>query len=481
MAKTKDPLGSGGEGSGESRISEFTGDRPSRIKTEIEQTRASMDRIIDALGAQLNQFNPRSLLDDMTAFFRSDDLKSDVRRFAAGAARQALKAIKEHPVPSALAGAGIAYLAFFEESEKKKTWKRREAELAETGVSRYEAGRARPEYTEVEEAALRGPTEEPGEAARAGAASYGRAEAPETSVRQESRGEPGIMRRARDRMSGMAESVQGAAGGVSEKMKGAASSTGGTMKSTASTATEKTRGTASMAAGKMKGAAAATVHGIREMASSMAHKMGQVTGRASSGTGKMGGRAGPKAREVGQSLRGRATEAGHMARARATDVGHQLRRGYDYGRNRAMEVADEHPLAVSAALAGLGILIGLALPRTRSEDRLVGSKADHLKRRAKTTGREMVERGMHIAQTTAEETIDEARRQGLTPSAIADKAKQAASELKGAASDVAQREQLTPGALTDKAKAVAEHARETAQQEMGQPQEQPKNLQETKV
>jgi hypothetical protein len=85
---------------------------------------------------------------------------------------------------------------------------------------------------------------------------------------------------------------------------------------------------------------------------------------------------------------------------------------------------------------------------------------------------------MHVAQVTAEEAVDEAKRQGLTPGALVDKAKRVASELQTAAKDVAQREEIHPSSIGEKVKAVAEHAKETAKQELDQQQ---KSLQETNV
>jgi uncharacterized protein YjbJ (UPF0337 family) len=459
MAKAKDPLGAGGTDPRESRITEFVDDRSSRIKSEIERTRASMDRTIEALGAQLN---PRYLFDDILGFFRSDDLKSDMRRVAFDTVRKTLQKIREHPVPSVLAGAGLAYLMFLEEGKEKKRIRKREAELAAAGLSGYEVSRAGPQYAGFTEESLGPCSDEPGRVSESGIATAVSEAAGEGGEREAG---PGPMQRAKEKMSDVAESA------------------GGKMKETASRATDKVKHTASTVAEKMKGGASNVTSAIREMVSGAAHKVGDVAGITSAKAGELGGQAGHKARELSHQVRDRASEAGEKVRAGASDLKRQVRRGYDYSRDRAAEITDEYPLAVGAAMLGLGMLVGLMLPRTRSEDKLIGKRSDQLKRRAKLTGKEMVDRGMQIAQTTAEEAINEAKRQGLTPSAVADKAREAAAELKGAATGVAQREQLTPQDLAEKAKAVAEHTKETAQQELNQQkeQEQPKNLQETKV
>jgi hypothetical protein len=150
----------------------------------------------------------------------------------------------------------------------------------------------------------------------------------------------------------------------------------------------------------------------------------------------------------------------------------QVRHGYDVSKEKAAEVFDEFPLAVGAAIAGLGLLVGLTLPRTRREDEIMGEKSDALKLR----GREAIHRGIQVAQVTAEETIDEAKRQGLTAEAITGKAKRIASELTDKATEVAQREEVTPEQLGDKVKAVAEHAKDVAKEEIKQ-----SSLQESNV
>lgn len=448
MVKAKDPIGNGGTGQAESRISSHAEERSSsQIKADIEQTRAQMDRTVNALSEQLN---PRHLLDDVLDFFRSGELREDARRFAGRAARKAFEQIKEHPVPSALAGAGLAYLIFLEGS---KASRRREERLIHEEELPSESELA---YAEIE-ADVYGCPEPAG--ASPDVTSYVSGQSSETEPGLEEESGPGMAERAREKVAEAAASMKETAGSAAEKAIRRA-------KESSSGATEKVKRTASDAAGKVKHSAAVASEKMREVASSTAHKMSDMAGKASAKAAELAASTSEKARRIGSDLRGGAVEAGHK-------VGDQVRRGYDYGRDRAAEISDEYPLAAGAALMGLGMLLGLALPRTRREDKMIGAKSDQLKHRAK----HLVDRGIHAAQATAEQAIDEAKQQGLTPSAVTEKAKHVISDLKGTVADKLQQEEMAPQQVADKAKTIAEHAKEKAQQEF----QQQSNLHETKI
>jgi len=402
-----------------------------------------MDETMNAIGEQLST---RHLLDKFLDLFRTEEGKSEIRRVARQAGRKTIEKIKEHPIPSAMVGAAIGYLIFMED---------REEELAEKLGKRFRRaiGREKADVSsfldEEEACRMAGET--------SSVVTYVSGSEAVTDMDTEEISGEGMAARAKGKLAGAAGAVKDAAGSAKDRVSDAA----GVIKDKTSTV-----------AAKVKESASSAAHGIRNAASSAvssaAHKVGDAACSASAKMSDLAGMAGEKARQFGTHVRSGVVEAGHIVRARADNIGHQVRQGYNYGRERAVEMSDEHPLAVGAALLGLGVLVGLSLPRTRPEDEFIGDRADQLKRRAKTKGREAINRGMHVAQVTAEQTIDEAKRQGLTPSSIIDKARHVAAELKDAAGGIAQREELTPDQLGDKVKAVADRAKETARQEIGQ-------------
>ena len=73
----------------------------------------------------------------------------------------------------------------------------------------------------------------------------------------------------------------------------------------------------------------------------------------------------------------------------------------------------------------------------------------------------MVERGKHIAEATAAAVTEEAQKQGLTPSGLAEHAQNLASKVR----EDAREEGMTPGSMKEKVGSVVERAKETATEE----------------
>ena len=140
-----------------------------------------------------------------------------------------------------------------------------------------------------------------------------------------------------------------------------------------------------------------------------------------------------------------------------------LRRGYQTGRRSFEDALNEYPLAVSVAAMAAGVLTGLLLPGTRTEDELMGEQAARLKEQAKDTGQDLVDRGKQVASTTLNAVAGEAQQQDLTPGSLAEKVKHVARDVVDTAKESARREGLTD--VADKAKSVAQHGRDVAKDE----------------
>ncbi len=309
--------------------------RSSRIKADIAETRADMDDTMQRLGERLR---PRSLLDDFFDLFRDGGEGRPVAEYG----KRALEKIKEHPIPAALVGAGLAWLIL--------------------------------ESSESDDASA-----EPDE--------------------------PGAWARARIRVDEARERVSEAAGSVRQK----ASDISDAASDWATWARQSLAGTAETA---------------REAATSAASRAGQWTAQA----------------------------------------GAAMKRG----REAAAHTADEYPLAVGAGVLALGVLTGLLLPRSRSEDRWLGEHADELKRRARDTGEDLLARGKQVVSETANDMAQEARRQGLAPSELAERAKRVVSETTARTSEAARNEGLSPDELGEKVRHVVETGKEKLKSEIGQ-------------
>jgi len=75
---------------------------------------------------------------------------------------------------------------------------------------------------------------------------------------------------------------------------------------------------------------------------------------------------------------------------------------------RVSDAFDKHPLAIGAIGVMAGALIAALLPRTQTEDELIGSSSDELWSKAREAGGEAVTRVRQVASQVAEQAIDAA-------------------------------------------------------------------------
>jgi gas vesicle protein len=203
------------------------------IRQEIERTRAGMDQTVEAIGQRLT---PGQIVDDIWGRMRHTDAPSVIG-----------DAVREHPLPLALVGAGLAWLAYDRMSETEGERLRRK--YGDIGPGTYEPaeGRAGP-YLGDE-------------------LGFGE---------DENRG-------IGERVHGAADSVRNAASGVGSKVSDAASTVGSKVSEVASGARERVSGAASTVGDRATDA--------RAWASDRAHRAGEAASRARERAGEMAGRA----------------------------------------------------------------------------------------------------------------------------------------------------------------------------------------------
>ncbi len=386
------------------------------IRKDIAHTRSEMDETIDELGERLQ---PRQLLDEALDWWQSTRPRrgGDGRR-AMGSlqsiGKAALQQVREHPVPSLLIGAGIAWLLFGEEQEDEHLVRsrRRHTELdpdIQAGIhsgSVVDARTGEPygedayeDFEAREIAAMQGEAQEP----------HGQSTAAEKAG--------SMARRAKEWSQRTKEGVQAAASSVREGIGGAA--------------------------GGASRAARSAASGSRRAA------------------GRAGGWASAARRRAGRSSR----SVAHQAQQGYATVAHTAQQGYATTTERFAELSEDYPLAVGAGFFAAGLLSGLALPSTTSEDRLVGPISDDVRHRASEMGKELVERGQEVVEATTAAAMEEAEAQGLMPQQLGEKAKHAAERLQQSVGDAAREEGLSPGQVQDKVAQVGRHARDTALEE----------------
>ena len=401
-----------------------TGGSTGEIRDDIRRTRAEMDQTVDRLAERLR---PRHLIDDLIEVVRGKVTGPGSPGAAAsgGGSSSAtamdeakhygsaiLGSLKNHPMPAALIGAGLAWLLFdqardgsggdsgggvrhYGRAGRPGLW--RDEDLREYSGSFVDARTGRPyddsygdEYRRTAEYQRRF-----GGGGGTGAASGGS-------------GGPGMLEKAKDAVSGVGEKIADAAGSVKDSVAGAAGSVKDSVTGAAGSARDALSGAASSAA-------------------DMGRRAGGWSGSA-----------------YDTSRRG-------------------MRQGYDRSRQGFEQALNEYPLASAAAALAAGVLTGLLLPGTRAEDRVMGEQAQRLKDQAKDAGHDLLDRGKEAASNTANAVAGEAQRQGVTPGSLVEKVKHVAQDVADAARESARREGLDD--LGEKAKSLAQHGRDVAKDE----------------
>jgi ElaB/YqjD/DUF883 family membrane-anchored ribosome-binding protein len=146
--------------------------------------------------------------------------------------------------------------------------------------------------------------------------------------------------------------------------------------------------------------------------------------RAPDGRTSLGRRIADRTAKVREKVSGAAvevTELGTTAKRRMQEQTERARGGLE-------QMMEENPLALVAGAAILGLALGLALPETRREHRLMGARRDQLADRVQTTA----ERVKDAAAEAGREVAPELR------SSLEDAAATVGQQVKESASPVAQ-------------------------------------------
>jgi hypothetical protein len=175
------------------------------------------------------------------------------------------------------------------------------------------------------------------------------------------------------------------------------------------------------AADTVKGAASGAADSVRHAASTARDK---VSGAA-------------------DSVRDSASHLGERARIKAQNLRYKTRYQARQAQTSFWETMERNPLAVGVATLALGVVAGLTLPSTRREDELMGETRDRLLQDAKEKGREVLDKGKHVASTAMDTLKHEVEHQGLTPEGLAEKVKAVGREAKHAVQEEARNQNLT--------------------------------------
>lgn len=134
--------------------------------------------------------------------------------------------------------------------------------------------------------------------------------------------------------------------------------------------------------------------------------------------------------------RDRYSRGAHWVSDTYDEAARYSRRGY----RKTSEFVEENPLMVGVIGLAAGLVIGALLPITRRENQYFGPWRDDLRDRGYRYGRDAVERARHIAEEGYRAGYEEARRRGMTPSQMAENARDVGRASKEGASETASKE-----------------------------------------
>jgi ElaB/YqjD/DUF883 family membrane-anchored ribosome-binding protein len=159
-------------------------------------------------------------------------------------------------------------------------------------------------------------------------------------------------------------------------------------------------------------AASDTASGIREGIGSTAESLKRTAG------------------QVGDTLTGyseaigeQVAETAEQARQRASQTAGELK-------NKATSLVNEQPLLVAAIGLAVGAVVAAMLPSTQTEDELVGQASDAVKNAVGEVVSDKFEAATTAVGKVVEEAQNVAQREGLTPSAAGDIARDLGDKLK---------------------------------------------------
>jgi ElaB/YqjD/DUF883 family membrane-anchored ribosome-binding protein/uncharacterized protein YoxC len=344
------------------------------IRSEIEHTRSEMSQTIDAIQDRLS---PRRLVQEAQETVREATVgkaermmtdASDAATEMVGSAGDTARgfgtglvdAVRRNPVAALVTGVGLGWLFMSARKGEEDDYDRYYRE----GASRA-AGRAA--YYPPYGARPTGTTSS-GYGRGYSGTGYGRGYSGGRYATGYARGY-GDYEYDEDRDGGMVDRVGSAASDVQDRASEMASRAGDKLSNTASNVADRVSGTTS-----------------------------QVQDRASELADQVQDRAGELTGQVRENL----DEWTDMAQERFYDA----RSEYD-------RMLEENPLAVGAVALALGVAVGMALPSTPHEDRMLGPARDRLMDQAQEVAQDTAEKVQRVVGEVQNTAKEEAQKQGL--------------------------------------------------------------------
>jgi ElaB/YqjD/DUF883 family membrane-anchored ribosome-binding protein len=153
---------------------------------------------------------------------------------------------------------------------------------------------------------------------------------------------------------------------------------------------------------------------------SLGDRVGSATGQAKDKVGDVTGQAKDTVTDAASQAKEKVGQFADQAQDQVGEWGGQVQYGARQAKSRFDQTLYENPLAVSAAAVALGLAVGMSLPETPFEDKLMGEARDSVMDKAQATAQETMQKvgqvAQQVQQTATETAKDAAQKQGLVGS-----------------------------------------------------------------
>jgi hypothetical protein len=441
------------------------------IRAEIDRKRSQMTEKIDTIQDRLSPDNLKLQAQTMVQDIiqeSTDAIIDFARTGSQQAGRTLIETIKANPLPSAVIGVGLGWLAMNMMKTQSDQGQSDRYGYQGTYGSMYDRSQVEfgPEYSSgpgfsgsYGSSYTGAPGRGMGQRAMTGArvpytGEYGYDEEwhnnpdvhPDNMFQREDEGSIG------DKLGKVGDAAKSAVGKVGEAAQNIAGGVAGAAQSAA--------GSVTGAAGSMADAAQDTAGRVGDAAQGAAG----MAGRAGEGAGSMA----QQAMHAGQQARHQAMQAGRTAADQAGNLANQGQ--YQAGRmgRTVQRSLEDNPIAFGAAALLAGIAIALALPATRQERQLLGEAHDQFMDRAQSFAGDIAEGAKQVAnevqprlQETAQRVVDDVKLSGMQVAEdLKQTGKEAVHETKETLKDAGKSAKTKIGDATEGAGLVDENAAE---------------------
>jgi ElaB/YqjD/DUF883 family membrane-anchored ribosome-binding protein len=150
-----------------------------------------------------------------------------------------------------------------------------------------------------------------------------------------------------------------------------------------------------------------------EMVDTAREKVSDVADRTRERAGEMVDRIQERTGEMVDRVQYRAQNVAYRAQERWDDVRYTARQQVDRASDIYDRSMEENPLVVGAIAMGVGAAIGLMIPETPYEHRVMGETRDRLMDKAQVTARDLGQKVRSVADEAVDTVSETAREQGL--------------------------------------------------------------------